>query len=83
MTGEACEPLFLLLLPPPYLTRHHAILPPVPPARDIDLIRLRPRHLPLSGDDEEQLSALSRPFSPAITNKKVRFLTKFNYRLTD
>ncbi|MEN3800993.1 hypothetical protein ABDZ32_10460 [Aeromonas veronii] len=50
------------------------------PARDTDLIRLRP---PLSGDNEEQLSALSRPFSPAITNKKVRFLTKFNYRLTD
>ena len=56
---------------------------PLPPARDTDLILLRPRHLPLSGDDEEQLSALSRPFSPAITNKKVRFLTKFNYRLTD
>lgn len=83
MTGEACEPLFLLLLPLPYLTRHHALLPPVPPARDTDLILLRPRHLPLSGDDEEQLSALYRPFSPAITNKKVRFLTKFNYRLTD
>ncbi|WP_206792650.1 hypothetical protein, partial [Aeromonas veronii] len=60
-----------------------ALLPPVPPARDTDLILLRPRHLPLSGDDEEQLSALYRPFSPAITNKKVRFLTKFNYRLTD
>ncbi|PNW67107.1 hypothetical protein C2U29_12560 [Aeromonas veronii] len=28
-------------------------------------------------------TTLSRPFSPAITNKKVRFLTKFNYRLTD
>jgi len=72
-----------IALATPYLTRHHALLPPVPPARDTDLIRLRPRHLPLSGDDEEQLSALSRPFSPAITNKKVRFLTKFNYRLTD
>ncbi len=83
MTGEACEPLFLLLLPPPYLTRHHALLTPVPPPRDTDLILLRTRYLPLSGDGEEQLSALSRPFSPAITNKKVRFLTKFNYRLTD
>ncbi|WP_323887752.1 hypothetical protein [Aeromonas veronii] len=72
-----------IALATPYLTHHHALLPPVPPARDTDLIRLRPRHLPLSGDDEEQLSALYRPFSPAITNKKVRFLTKFNYRLTD
>ncbi|WP_279487512.1 hypothetical protein [Aeromonas veronii] len=41
------------------------------------------RGIPLSGDDEEQLSALSRPFPPAITSKKVRFLTKFNYQLTD
>ncbi|MFQ2036867.1 hypothetical protein ACK34X_07785 [Aeromonas veronii] len=41
------------------------------------------RDIPLSGDDEEQFSELSRPFSPTITNKKVRFLTKFNYRLTD
>jgi len=53
------------------------------PARDTNLIRLRTRHLPLSGDGEEQLSALSKPFQPAITNKKVRFLTKFNYQLTD
>ncbi|HHQ4781134.1 TPA: hypothetical protein ACSPZU_000630 [Aeromonas veronii] len=72
-----------IALATPYLTSHHALFPPVSPARDTDLIRLRPRHLPLSGDDEEQLSAFYRPFSPAITNKKVRFLTKFNYRLTD
>ncbi|WP_146184736.1 hypothetical protein [Aeromonas sp. HMWF015] len=75
--------LFIALAAHPYLTRHHVLLPPVPPARDTDLILLRPRHLPLSGDDEEQLSTLSRPFSSAITNKKVRFLTKFNPQLTD
>ncbi|TNH73244.1 hypothetical protein, partial [Aeromonas veronii] len=28
-------------------------------------------------------TTLSRPLSPTMTNKKVRFLTKFNYRLTD
>jgi hypothetical protein len=53
------------------------------PARDTDLIRLCTRYLPLSGDGEEQGSALSKPFLPAITSKKVRLLTKFNYRLTD
>ncbi|MGN5287516.1 hypothetical protein [Aeromonas sp. 11P] len=72
-----------IALAAPYLTRHHALLPPVPPARDTGLIRLRTGHLPLSGDGEEQRSALSKPLPPAITNKKVRFLTKFNYRLTD
>ncbi|WOE68129.1 hypothetical protein RY972_08790 [Aeromonas allosaccharophila] len=51
--------------------------------RNTDQTLLHSRHLPLSGDGEEQGSALSKPFPPAITNKKVRFLTKFNYQLTD
>ncbi|MFQ2905752.1 hypothetical protein ACK3YP_00820 [Aeromonas allosaccharophila] len=82
MTGEACEPLFLLLFDRARLTRPH-FLTPAFPTRNTDQTWLRTRHLPLSGDGEEQGFALSRPFPPAITNKKVRFLTKFNYQLTD
>jgi len=58
-------------------------LTPAFPTRNTDQTWLYSRHLPLSGDDEEQGSALSKPFPPPITNKKVRFLTKFNYQLTD
>lgn len=82
MTGEACEPLFLLPFDRARLTRPH-FLTPAFPTRNTDQTLLHSRHLPLSGDGEEQGSALSKPFPPAITNKKVRFLTKFNYQLTD
>ena len=82
MTGEACEPLFLLLFERARLTRP-TFLTPAFPTRNTDQTLLHSRHLPLSGDGEEQGSALSKPFPPAITNKKVRFLTKFNYQLTD
>jgi hypothetical protein len=53
------------------------------PTCDANLTRPHSRHGSLSGDYEEQLSALSEPFLPAITSKKVRSLTEFNFQLTD